>query len=74
MLSRETLEMYRRMTVGQRLSLVMRMTDEQTNALLYGPPELVQRRFRLLRLQNDARNRGMGECIARTRDPRHAGN
>jgi hypothetical protein len=69
MLSRETLEMYRRMTPGQRLALTFRMIRENVPALLEGPPEAVRRRFELLRRQNDERNRRMLEGIARTRDP-----
>ena len=69
MLSRETLDEYRRMSLADRIRLVMRMIDEQTPALTQGPPELVRRRFELLRRENDARNRGMLECIARTRRP-----
>jgi hypothetical protein len=67
MLSQETIERYRRMTLGEKLALVMRMTDENTTALLEGPPEVVRRRFELLRRQNDERNQNMLECIARTR-------
>jgi hypothetical protein len=68
MLSRETLERYRRMTDGQRLQLTLEMIREATPYLLEGPPEVVERRFELLRLQNDDRNRRMLEGIARTRD------
>ena len=53
MLSRETLDEYRRMTVSERLALVVKMTDENTAALVYGRPEVVRRRFELLRRQND---------------------
>jgi len=69
MLSRETLEMYRRMTLSERLKLALEMSDEAAQYLLEGPPEVVERRFELLRLQNDERNRRMLEGLARTRDP-----
>jgi hypothetical protein len=69
MLSRETLEHYRRMTTAERLKLAMKMTDEATPYLLRGTPEQVARRFELLRRQNDERNRRMLEGIARTRLP-----
>jgi len=65
MLSRETLEDYRRMTPGQRLSLALRMTTENTPSLFAGPPEVVARRFELLRRQNDERNLRMCEAMAR---------
>jgi hypothetical protein len=66
-LSRETLERYRRMTIDERFALAMQMIEENMPALLAGPPEIVQRRFELLRRQNDERNRNMLEAIARTR-------
>lgn len=69
MLSRETLERYRRMTTAERLKLAMKMTDEATPYLLRGTPEQVERRFELLRRQNNERNRRMLEGIARTRFP-----
>lgn len=65
MLSRETLERYRRMTPGQRLSLALRMTTEQTPHLFAGSPETVRRRFELLRRQNDERNQRICEALAR---------
>ena len=67
MLSRETLEAYRRMTPGQRLKLACEMSDQAALDLLKGPPEIVARRFELLRRQNDDRNRRMLEGIARTK-------
>ena len=69
MLSRETLERYRRMTTAERLKLAMKMTNEATPYLLRGTPEQVERRFELLRRQNNERNRRMLEGIARTRIP-----
>jgi len=41
MLSRETLERYRRMTPGERLKLTLEMIRESTPWLLYGPPDVV---------------------------------
>jgi hypothetical protein len=67
MLSRETLEMYRRMTAAERLKLALQMSDAATPYLLQGTPEQVDRRFELLRRQNDERNRRMLEGIARTK-------
>jgi hypothetical protein len=67
MLSRETKERYRRMTNSERLKLVLEMIRENTPYLLRGTPEQVDRRFELLRRQNDDRNRRMLEGIARTR-------
>jgi len=69
MLSRETLESYRRMTIAERARLTLKMIAEATPYLLQGPPEVVDRRFELLRRQNDERNRLMLTAIARTRKP-----
>lgn len=68
MLSRETLDAYRRMTPGERLEIALRMTEENLDALLEGTPENVDRRFEMLRRENDERNRNMLTAIARTKD------
>jgi hypothetical protein len=67
MLSDETLERYRRMTNVERLRLTLEMIEQETPYLLRGSPEVVDRRFELLRRQNDERNRRMFEGIARTK-------
>lgn len=67
MLSRETLERYRRMTPGERLTLALRMTEENIPALFEGRAEVVNRRFELLARENDARNHNMLTAIARTK-------
>ncbi len=70
MLSPETLAEYRRMTPGQRLELALQMTDENLPYLVQGRPEVVERRFELLRRENDLRNHNMRVAMARTRsDP-----
>jgi hypothetical protein len=69
MLSPETLEQYRRMTPSERLKLTLQMIDESIPYLLKGTPEQVDRRFELLRRQNDERNLRMMTAIARTRKP-----
>ena len=66
MLSRETLERYRRMTPGERLALTFRLTDEATPYLFAGTPEQVRRKFELLRRQNDERNQRILKGIAKT--------
>jgi hypothetical protein len=68
MLSRETLEMYRRITNAERMALTMQMIEENTPALFVGPPEVVERRFELLRRQNDDRTRRMIEGMAHLRE------
>ena len=68
MLSQETLDAYRRMTPGERLEIALRMTEENLESLLEGARETVERRFEMLRRENDERNRNMLTAIARTRD------
>ena len=67
MMSRETREQWRRLTLSQRLKIVLQMMDEAVPSLLAGPPEQVARRFELLRRQNDERNRRMLDGIARSK-------
>jgi hypothetical protein len=69
MLSKESLECYRRMTMDERWRLVEEMIHAETPYLLRGTPEQVDRRFELLRRQNDERNFLMLSAIARTREP-----
>lgn len=66
MLSPETLERYRRMTPGERLSLTFAMMREAIPSLLSGPPEVVDRKFELLRRENDLRNQGILAGLARS--------
>jgi hypothetical protein len=68
MLSREKLEEYRRMTPGERLALTLMMTEAATPYLLAGTPDVVKKRFQLLRMQNDERNKNMLEALARTKN------
>jgi hypothetical protein len=66
MLSKETLERYRRMTPGQRLALSLHAIDENEEALLYGKKEVVDRRFELLDRENRLRNENLLRGFART--------
>ncbi len=70
MLSRETLERYRHMTTSERLQLTLQMMRESTPDLLRGPPEVIDRRFELLRRQNDDRNQRILEGLARSLEPK----
>ena len=67
MLSREALESYRRMTVSERAQLVLEMMRAHFPMLLVGPSDVVDRKFELLRRQNDERSRRMLEGIARSK-------
>lgn len=67
MMSEEQRERYRRMTTEERLREVLRMMREAVPYLLSGPPEVVDRRFELIRRENDARNRRILEALARAK-------
>ena len=68
MLSEETLQLYRKMSIGERLALTMQAMRRDWPYLLAGPEEVVKRKFELLNRENDARNRNILETLARTRD------
>jgi hypothetical protein len=68
MLSGKSLEQYRRMTPAERFRLTLQMIEEERPYLLRGSPEQIDRRFELLHLQNEDRNRRMLAGIARTRE------
>lgn len=65
MLSKESLEAYRRMTPGQRLALTLEAMRDSIPYLLRGSDEVVDRKFALIRKQNNERNRRMLEGLAR---------
>lgn len=67
MLSKETLDTYRRITPGERLTLALRMTGQMLPGLLEGADSDVSRRFEMLARENDERNRNMRTAMARTR-------
>ncbi len=69
MLHKETLESYRRMTPAERLNLTFQMIRDNTPYLLNGTPEQVDRKFELLRRQNDERNERTLEGLARCKEP-----
>lgn len=64
MLSKETLERYRQTTPSERLALTFRACRESQPYLLYGTSEIVDRRFALLRQQNDERNHALLKALA----------
>ena len=70
MMSRETIEAYRRMTPGQRLTLTFEAIREAQKYLLIGSEDVVRRRFERIRQENDARNRAMLEGLARAEERR----
>ncbi|HMO84390.1 MAG TPA: hypothetical protein PKC18_05640 [Lacipirellulaceae bacterium] len=69
MLSRETLDHYRRMTPGERLQLTLDAIAASAPYLAAGTPEIVARRFELLRRENDLRNENLLRAFANMRKP-----
>ena len=67
MLSPETLESYRRMTLGERLRLTLELQEQSEKYMLVGGNDVVRRKFELLHRENDARNVNMLTAIARTK-------
>jgi hypothetical protein len=65
MLSQETLEQYRRMTVGERLDLTFDMIRDNTPYLLQGSEDVVARRFELIERENDLRNERILAALSR---------
>jgi hypothetical protein len=55
------------MTNAERLKLTLEMNREATAFLFKGTPEQVDRKFELIRRENDERNRNMLTALARTR-------
>jgi len=61
MLSKETLEEYRRMTLGQRLQLTLDAIEESAPYLAHGSP--------LLHRENELRNENLLRAFASMRNP-----
>jgi len=68
MLSQETIESYRRMTPNERLALTFEMMRDAAKYMAAGPPAVVDRRFELIRRQNDERTANILAGIQRARD------
>ena len=67
MLSQETLEEYRRMTPGERLTLTFKMMRDAAQFLTNGSPDMLDRKFELIRRENDARTENILQGLARSR-------
>jgi hypothetical protein len=72
MLSAEQLDIYRRMAPGERLRLTFDMIEENAPYLLRGPLEMVDRRFALIKRENDLRNEALLAAFARLRQKESA--
>jgi hypothetical protein len=65
MLSQERIDLVRRMSLDERLQLLLQMMRDTTQDLFEGPLEIVDRRFELLRRENEERTRRLCEGLAR---------
>lgn len=68
MLSDETIERYRQMSIGERLDITFRSISENTQALGTGSLEQVTRRYEFLRLTNNSRNEQILSALAEAQD------
>lgn len=66
LLSKETLERYRRMTTSERLRLTLHSIEENEPALFYGKADVVGRRFELLARENRGRVENILKGLARS--------
>lgn len=71
MLSKEKLKQYQDMSVSQRMRLVLDMCRRSTPFLLIGTPDHIERKFQLIKRENDLRNENMLRAIAKTRSSKH---
>lgn len=69
MLSEETLAMYRKMSISERLQLTLDAMRRDWPYLLAGPPDVVRRKFELLNRENDARNENILNALEKLRQP-----
>lgn len=69
MMSQKQLEQFRAMGPDGRLELVMQALSGAFEALLQGPPEIVQRRFDLIKLRNDEFNQRVRERLGAAEMP-----
>ena len=67
MLSAEQLEIYRRMTPAERWKITFEMIDENVPYLLRGSDELIDRRFAVIKRENDLRNAALLAAFAKMR-------
>ncbi len=66
MLSKETLEGYRRMTTGERLKVAIDLMESPLCDAGLGDDRLVKKRYELLKRENDFRNINMLTALAKT--------
>lgn len=70
MLSQESDERYRNLPLGEKLRLTLEMCRRHKPCLLIGTKEQVERKFELIRRENDLRNENMLEVFRRSEERR----
>ena len=68
MMSDLQIQQYRNMTNSQRLEFTLQRIREEWPLLTQGTPDVVARRFELLRRENDERNHNMRVRLAYARN------
>lgn len=68
MLSKESDEHYRNLPLGEKLRLTLEMCRRHEPCLLIGTKEQVERKFELIRRENDLRNENMLAVLRRSEE------
>ncbi len=66
MLSRETLERYRKMTPSERLQLTFELIEQGWQYMYVGTPDEVRRKRELVNRENDLANKRILETLEKT--------
>lgn len=66
MLSKQSIEHYRSLPLGEKLRLTLEMCRRHEPCLVVGTADQVRRKFELIRRENDLRNENMLAAFART--------
>jgi hypothetical protein len=64
MLSKETLEQYKRMTPSERLHITFQLMRKSWKYMYVGPPEVVRRKQELWELENNLANQRILSALA----------
>lgn len=65
MLHPETLERYRQMSLDEKMAITIQLMRENGVRFWSAPPEVIAKRLKIIRQQNDDRNRRYLEAFAR---------
>lgn len=68
MLSKESDEHYRNLPLGEKLRITLEMCKRHDACLLVGTKQQVERKFELIRRENDLRNENMLAVLRRSEE------